>query len=77
MNLILTICPVCVSTHLDGAGEHRGDAGHVVGDGHHLLVSPDGDGGRAGLLQLAQLQRDRGREEHVLRRPHEAVPPIG
>lgn len=61
----------------DGVGEHRGDAGHVLRDGGHLPVPPHGHGGCPGVRQLAQLQRDRGGEEHVVRRSDEAVPPPG
>lgn len=60
---------------LDGVGEHRGDAGHVLRDRHHLPVPSHGHGRRVGVLQLPQLQRDRGWEEHVLRWPDASVPP--
>ena len=59
----------------DGAGEHRGHPGHVLGDGRDLPVPPHGHGGRPGVRQLAELQRDRGGEEHVQRGADEAVPP--
>lgn len=61
----------------DGAGEHRGDTGHVFGDGGHLPVSSHGHGGRVGVCQLPQLQRDRGGEEHVVRGADEAMSPPG
>lgn len=61
----------------DGVGEHRGDTGHVLRDGSDLPVSPHGHGGCPGVCQLAQLQRDRSGEEHVVGRVDEAVPPPG
>lgn len=61
----------------DRAGKHRGDTGHVVRDGGHLPVSSHGHGGCTGVCQLPQLQRDWSREEHVIRRADEAMPPTG
>ncbi len=50
----------------DGVGQHWGNTGHVLWDRHHFPVPPYGHGGRVGVLQLPQLQWDRGWEEHVL-----------
>lgn len=58
----------------DGVGEHWGDTGHVFRDRRHVSVSSHGHGGCLGVCQLPQLQWDWSGEEHVIRRPNEAVP---
>lgn len=69
----MCVCVIFLSFQ-DGVGEHWGDAGHVVRDRRHVSVPSHGHGGCLGVCQLPQLQWDRSGEEHVVRRPNEAVP---
>lgn len=72
-NWQLCICAIFLPFQ-DRIGEHRGNTGHVFRDGCHVSVPSHGHGGRLGVCQLSQLQWDRSGEEHVIRRPNEAVP---
>lgn len=72
-NWQMCVCVIILSFK-DGVGEHWGDAGHVFRDRCHILVPSHGNGGCLGVCQLPQLQWDRSGEEHVFRRPNEAVP---